>query len=228
MIIPVLDLKNGKAVSGKSGARDTYKPLKTIFHDSPSPLKIAEALKHEGFTRMYIADLDSIEGTGSNLDIIKEISQHHISVMLDSGVGNVDDVRDALLAAHKVIVATETLQNMDDLSNIWDTFPGERLILSVDIKDGELFTRHLQVSLEDLISKIRELEIEEVILLDISRVGLEMGVDLDMIQKFRGMEKSLIMGGGIRKEDLKELQKRGLNKFLIGSALHSGKLELSN
>ena len=31
MIIPVMDFKNGIAVSGKSGNRETYNPLKTVF-----------------------------------------------------------------------------------------------------------------------------------------------------------------------------------------------------
>ena len=51
MIIPVIDLKNGEAVSGKSGMRETYKPLKTVFNDSSNPLAIARALKDSGYTK---------------------------------------------------------------------------------------------------------------------------------------------------------------------------------
>ena len=58
MIIPVLDLKNGIAVSGKSGKRDTYKPLMTVFHKSASPQEIAKSLKDGCAVRIYIADLD--------------------------------------------------------------------------------------------------------------------------------------------------------------------------
>ena len=76
MIIPVLDIKDGIAVSGKSGKRETYAPLKTIFSTSSSPSKIAEALSDAGARRMYIADLDAIEGKGSNLDVIRKINKY--------------------------------------------------------------------------------------------------------------------------------------------------------
>lgn len=226
MIIPVLDLKNGKAVSGKSGERETYKPLRTIFHHSSSPLKIAGALKNRGASRIYIADLDSIEGAGSNFHIIKDISQLHISVMLDCGAGNVEDVKNALEAADKVIVATETLQNIEDLNQIYNACPKERLAISIDIKNGTLYSKNLRIGLDELIKKIKELKPVEVILLDISRVGLEIGVDMDLMEKFKGIEKSLIIGGGIRNRDIIHLENRGINKFLVGSALHKGNLKL--
>ncbi|MGZ7070603.1 MAG: HisA/HisF family protein [Methanobacterium sp.] len=226
MIIPVLDLKDGKAVSGKSGARETYKPLKTIFHESSSPCKIAKALSDRGASRIYVADLDSIEGTGSNFHIIKDINEHHVSVTLDCGVGNINDVRNALKVADKVIVATETLHNIEALSLIFDSFSKDRLVISVDIKNGKLFSKHLKINVEDLIKKIKELNPQEIILLDISKVGLERGVNLELIKKFQGMEKSLIIGGGIREHDIIQLEKIGINKFLVGTALHNGNLKV--
>ena len=46
--IPVLDLKDGQAVSGKSGLRDTYQPLQTLFAPSSDPIEIAQGLKLNG------------------------------------------------------------------------------------------------------------------------------------------------------------------------------------
>ena len=56
--IPVLDLKDGQAVSGKSGLRDTYQPLQTVFAPSSNPVEIAQGLKLNGADELYIADLD--------------------------------------------------------------------------------------------------------------------------------------------------------------------------
>lgn len=226
MIIPVLDLKNGEAVSGKSGNRDNYKPLKTVFHHTSSPHKIAQALKKIGISRIYIADLDAIEKSGSNLNLIKDINKH-VSVMLDCGVSNIDDVKKALEAADKVIVATETLQNIEQLYHIFKSFKKEKLIISIDIKDGKLYSKNLKLSLEELIPIIKKLNPEEVILLDISRVGLEKGINIELLNKVKGTGKSLIIGGGLRNKDIIKLQKEGINKFLVGSALHKGKIMLN-
>jgi len=224
MIIPVLDLKNGTAVSGKSGDRETYKPLKTVFHDSSSPLKIAMSLSHYGASRIYIADLDAIEGKGSNFQIVKNINEH-ISVMLDCGACNIEDVSKALEAADKVIVATETLKNIEDLNDIFNSFSKDKLIISIDIKNGNLFSKHLKLNLEELITKIKELNPLEVILLDITKVGSESGVNMDLIKKINGIEELVIMGGGMTKKDITKLENAGINNFLVGSTLHNGKLK---
>ena len=47
-IIPVLDLKSGIAVSGESGERSNYKPLKTVYSQSSNPVEIARTLKEQG------------------------------------------------------------------------------------------------------------------------------------------------------------------------------------
>lgn len=221
MIIPVLDIKNGTAVSGKSGKRETYKPLKTIFHNSSSPVEIAKSLSSAGATRIYIADLDSIENGKSNFNVIGEINKN-ISVMMDSGVYSVSDVEKALEVADKVIIATETLQDMDDLTDIFHNFDKNRLIISIDIKDGKIFSKNLNIDLEEITRKIEELNPSEVILLDISKVGTEEGVNEELIKKF--LKLPLIIGGGITSNDVHKLKKLGINKFLVGSTLHSGKL----
>ena len=223
MIIPVLDLKDRIAVSGKSGKRETYKPLKTVFHKSSSPAGIAKSLSNAGADRIYIADLDSIENRASNFDVIQEVNKE-ISVMLDSGASNVSDVEKALEVADKVIIATETLKDIGDLTDIFNNFDKNRLVISIDLKDNELFSRYLTINLENLIQKIKELNPTEVILLDISQVGTERGVNEELIKKF--MELPLIIGGGITSSDIKKLEKLGINKFLVGSALHKGKLSL--
>ena len=226
MIIPVLDIKNEKAVSGKSGERETYKTLKTVYHKSSSPIKIANALKKSGASIIYIADLDSIEGTGSNFKIIQEINEKHIPVMLDCGVENIDDVANALKIADKVIVATETIKNIKELRGIFNTFPKDKLIISIDIKNGKLYSKHLNMDINEITDNIKELKPKEVIILDISRVGLEKGVDMDLIKIFKGIGESLIIGGGLRNSDIIQLEKYGIKKFLVGSTLHKGNLKL--
>ena len=223
MIIPVLDLKNGIAVSGKSGKRETYKPLETVFHKSASPEGIGKSLSDAGAVRIYIADLDSIENRESNFEVIHEVNKN-ISVMLDCGARNVFDVKKALEVADKVIIATETLKDIDDLNDIFDNFDKNRLVISIDIKDNEIFSKSLNIDIKEFIRKIKELNPPEVIILDISQVGTERGVNYELIRKF--LELPLIIGGGITSSDIKRLEKLGINKFLVGSALHNGKLPL--
>ena len=223
MIIPVIDLKNGEAVSGKSGMRETYKPLKTIFSQSSDAVKVAKSLKAAGAKRMYIADLDSIEGEGSNLKIVKEVNEI-IPVMLDAGADNVQRVEKLLKFADKVIIATETLKTLKSLDEIFKSFKRDELVLSIDIKNNELLARDMDTDLNTLVNKIKDLKPPEIILLDISRVGTESGVNNAIINKFEAFKSSIIMGGGILEENIEELSGKGVHKFLVGSALHSGRI----
>jgi phosphoribosylformimino-5-aminoimidazole carboxamide ribotide isomerase len=226
MIIPVLDLKNGIAVFGKSGIRETYKPLKTVFNQTSEPYKIAKSLKESGATYIYVADLDAIEEIGSNFDIISKIN-NKIPVILDSGANNVKKVNNALMISKKVIVATETLEKMEDLHQIFNHINNERIIVSVDIKNNIIYSNILNIDFNDIIREINRLKPKEIIILDLSKVGTEKGVNLGLIKRFKNLKTSIIVGGGITRKDIVNLQNLGINKFLVGSALHQGKLLLN-
>ncbi|MEN6329499.1 MAG: HisA/HisF family protein [Methanobacteriaceae archaeon] len=225
MIIPVLDLKDKIAVSGQSGKRKTYKALKTVFHSSPNPVKIANKLLTSGFERIYIADLDSIESNGSNLGLVSKIN-HFIPVMLDCGANDFNTVTKALDYAQEVIVATETLRSLEDLSQIFQSNDRDRLILSVDVKDGEILSKAASIGFEDLYNWINEFKPNETILLDISRVGTLKGINQDLILKFNKLNTSLIVGGGVHGDELPLIHDLGVNKVLVGSVLHNGELNL--
>jgi len=152
-LIPVLDLMSGIAVSGKSGQRDTYKPLRTVYSGTPDPVDIAISLKREGFKRIYVADLDAIEGRSSNLEIVRKIN-HVLPVMLDWGVKDIESFAFALDFADKIIIATETLTSWADLGEIFHKFPKQRMMVSIDVKDGQILSRDPSLTFGGVRSKL--------------------------------------------------------------------------
>ena len=101
--VPVLDLKDNIAVSGKSGLRDTYTPLQTVFAPSANPVDIANGLSINGADELYIADLDLIEGNGHNIHDVKMVNSI-LPVMLDAGVKDFESFTFFLDYAYKIIV----------------------------------------------------------------------------------------------------------------------------
>ena len=62
-VIPVLDLKNGRAVAAFAGQRDHYQPVRSILHATSNPLDLARAIRETlGLRTLYLADLDAIAG----------------------------------------------------------------------------------------------------------------------------------------------------------------------
>ena len=223
--IPVIDLKQHQAVSGKSGMRDTYQPLKTVFAPSSNPVDIAQGLRLNGADEMYIADLDLIESNGHNINDIK-MDNTIIPVMFDGGVKNCESFEFFLDYAFKVIVPTETLESIEEMEKIFEKYPKERIVVSVDTKDDELLAKHLDLSLSQLKEILVRLNPNEIILLDITGVGTEKGYNKKLLDEFEDLKDKLIIAGGLNKDSLTELESLGIKKVLIGTSLHSGEVKL--
>ena len=223
--IPVLDLKDGQAVSGKSGLRDTYQPLQTVFAPSANPIEIAQGLKLNGADELYIADLDLIESNGHNINDIKMVNTI-IPVILDAGVKNAEGFSFFLDYAFKLIVPTETLESLDELYEIFEKYPKERIIISVDVKDNELFCKNLDLTLNEFKDILIDIGASQIILLDISSVGTNNGYNKELLDEFKDLKDCLIIGGGLNKESIDELERLGIKKVLVGTSLHSGEISI--
>lgn len=223
--IPVLDLKDGQAVSGKSGLRDTYQPLQTVFAPSSNPLEIAQGLKLNGADELYIADLDLIESNGHNINDIKMVNTI-LPVILDAGVKNAESFTFFLNYAFKVIVASETLESLDELYEICKKYPKERIVISVDVKDDELYSKNLDLTLKEFKDILIDIDVSQIILLDISSVGTKNGYNEKLLNEFEDLKDKLIIAGGLNKDSIDELEKIGIKKVLVGTSLHSGEINI--
>ena len=87
-VIPVMDLMRGSVVWAEGGRREEYRPLRSILLDSSDPVALAGVFRDVfGFREMYIADLDSIMGSGENLALIGRVAEAFGGeVMVDAGV----------------------------------------------------------------------------------------------------------------------------------------------
>ena len=223
--IPVLDLKDGQAVSGKSGLRDTYQPLQTVFAPSSNPIEIAQGLKLNGADELYIADLDLIESKGHNINEIKMVNTI-IPVILDAGVKNAEGFSFFLDYAFKIIIPTETLESIDDLYEICNKYPKERIVISVDVKNNELFSKNLDLTLKEFKDILIDVDPSQIILLDISGVGTNKGYNEDLLEEFKNLKDKLIIAGGLNKDSIAQLEKMGIKKVLVGTSLHSGEINI--
>ena len=223
--IPVIDLKQHQAVSGKSGMRDTYQPLRTVFAPSSNPVEIAQGLKLNGADEMYIADLDLIESKGHNINDIKMVNTI-LPVIFDGGVKNCESFEFFLDYAYKIIIPTETLESIKKKKKIFERYPKERIVISVDIKNNELLAENLDTDLSEFKDILKRLDPNEIILLDITGVGTENGYNKELLDKFEDMKDKLIVAGGLNRESIGELESMGIRKVLVGTSLHSGEVNL--
>ena len=86
--ILAVDLKKGKVVRAFAGLRSNYKPLKNTKYNLESPLNfINKVLTVLAISKVYVADLDSIQNSGSNFDLISKLLNtfQHLTFLIDNG-----------------------------------------------------------------------------------------------------------------------------------------------
>ncbi|NWG09311.1 MAG: hypothetical protein HXX80_03210 [Nitrososphaerales archaeon] len=231
-IIPVIDIMGGVVVHAKGGQRDHYQAIKSHLCETSNPIDITLALKTKfGFRELYIADLDSIMRRGDNTSILRRIYElSRMKIMVDSGVNDVQKVRDLLQAGvEKVVVGTETLTNLRVLKSILEFAGEKRVIVSIDLEKGRVLSKNKEIarmSPKILAKRLELVGVMELIILDLFRVGSESGADIELARGLVGsISIPIIMGGGVRDiVDIISLRNLGISGVLVSTALHTLKI----
>lgn len=220
-IIPVLDLKGGHVVRARKGDRANYTPIETPLSPTSAPLDVARGLLGLApFRRLYIADIDAIEGRARAKKEIGALAAAfpQLELWIDDGLAGHsegDPVPD-ISSVGRTIFGSESLTDPDLLKTA-----GEDAILSLDWK-GEHFAG-LPVVLE-----AAQFWPKTVIVMTLSRVGSSSGPDFDRLEKIldrAGPERSVFAAGGLRDgRDLDRLEAMGVHGVLVATALHDGRL----
>ena len=231
-IIPVMDILNSEVVHAHKGERDNYKPLKTYLTKSAEPLEIIKVFKYNfKISTFYIADLDAIMKKQPNFAILNEISKiDDVEIMIDPGIAIYQDILHFLDFNIKyLIIGLETLVSLENLKAIINHLGRQRVILSIDMYNEKLLTRISSFQNQDplnVINRIQNLDINQIILLDLYRVGQKLGgissLYLDIKKNFDG---DIYVGGGVK--DYKDIEQYYSNNFagvLIGTALYDGSI----
>jgi phosphoribosylformimino-5-aminoimidazole carboxamide ribotide isomerase len=221
-----MDLLNGRVVHAVKGERSKYKPIQgSMICDSSDPFEIITSVKPR---EIYIADLDHIQNIGDNFEIIKKISGK-TKIMVDIGVKNMDDVKKCAQIAYTVIIGTETA-SIEVIEYAAVKFPG-RINVSIDMKNGYVLTKDTTMEMrpEDLVRRMNKIEIKDIIILDLGKVGTSAGIDGIFLKKIAEISNhNILVGGGIKNlEDIEILEKSGICGALAATAIHNGKIPIN-
>ena len=239
-VIPVIDVLTveGKkhVVRGIKGERNKYFPIieSKILNDS-DPLAMAFIFKQLGFEELYIADLDLIQGFNQDLGYLEGIiKETNLKIMLDAGISRSSDMNILKsLNLNKIIIGTETLSSLEELSTIIKECGSDKIILSIDLMNNILMTKNIELkslSLEDFLKKLADINVSEIIFLELTRVGAQTGINKDLITVMkRNLTCKLITGGGVKTiDDLQRMDQLGIDGALIATALHEGTINVKD
>ncbi|MEK8029697.1 HisA/HisF-related TIM barrel protein [Ideonella sp. DXS29W] len=231
-VIPVIDLMHGQVVRAAGGLRSTYRPIVSGLCGSSDPLTVARILcDHCEADRLYIADLDALQGGLPQLEVLRRLMQAlpGIECWLDAGFTDEGDVARVIKplaecgARVAPVFGSESLRSTRTLAARSEAVPGaahREPILSLDRRGAERLDPAGCWESPSLWPR-------RVIVMTLERVGSGAGPDLDLIRALRGRSPhtELIGAGGVRHPaDLDSAREAGAAAWLVASALHDGQL----
>ena len=232
-IIPVLDILNGVVVRGVAGQRERYRRVQSRLTPSCDPSVIVRVITEEfELRRFYIADLDAIQFQQLNRCTLAELARGETSLIVDRGVRSVADVDELVdLGARQIVVALETLDSLDTVRTLVSTFGADRLVFSLDLKNGRPLTiipAWKSIDPFDIAQQLIDVGLQHLIVLDLSAVGVNQGTPtIDLCRRLRSLlpDGTIITGGGVSGcDDLHRIEAAGADGALVASALHDGRL----
>jgi phosphoribosylformimino-5-aminoimidazole carboxamide ribotide isomerase len=234
LIIPAIDLKDGRCVRLKQGDMKTA----TVF--SEDPVAMAKHWAAEGARRLHIVDLNgAIAGRPKNEKVIRDIVAavgEQVPIQLGGGIRDLDAIESYIdCGVTYVIIGTAAVKNPGFLSDACYAFPGH-VIAGLDAKEGKVavegWSKMTGHDVVDLAKKFEEYGIEALIYTDIGRDGMMSGVNIDATFKLaQALKTPIIASGGLSGvKDVEDICARlvpeGVVGVIAGRALYEGKLEL--
>jgi len=232
LIIPAIDLKDGKCVRLKQGLMEES----TIFSENPG--EIAKQWTDLGARRLHLVDLNgAFAGKPVNEAAIKSIVKEvngEIPIQLGGGIRNLDTVEKYLNnGVDYIIIGTAAVKNPGFLHEACYAFPGQ-IIVGLDAKEGEVaidgwakLTGHNVI---DLAKKFEGYGVEAIIYTDIGRDGMLNGLNIEATEKLaEALTIPVIASGGVTNlEDIKNLCSiaySGVSGAITGRAIYEGTLD---
>ena len=233
LLIPAIDLKDGKCVRLRQGRMDDS----TIFSDDP--VAMAGRWVEAGARRLHLVDLNgAFAGQPVNAQVIRRIAQTFPELPIQVGGGIRDEQAvDAYLDAgvQFVIIGTKAVQEPHFINNLCLEYPGH-IIVGLDAKDGRVavngWSKLSKHNVIDLAQVFERNGVEAIVYTDISRDGMMQGVNVEATLRLaQAISIPVIASGGVSTlDDLRALcavEKEGIMGAIIGRALYDGAIDLA-
>jgi phosphoribosylformimino-5-aminoimidazole carboxamide ribotide isomerase len=232
LIIPAIDIKDGKCVRLRQGVMNDD----TIY--SEDPLAMAARWVEQGARRLHLVDLNGATvGKPVNSGVIHDIAQAfpHVPIQVGGGIRSEETIASYLEAGVRyVIVGTKAVTAPHFVQDICLEFPSH-VMVGLDVRDGKVaiegwskLSRHDAV---DLARQFEEDGVEAIIFTDIRRDGMMNGLNLDATVEFaRQLKIPVIASGGVTNlDDIRALcavEAEGIAGAVTGRAIYEGSLDL--
>ncbi len=232
IVIPAIDLKEGKCVRLEQGLMDKD----TVFSDNPAAQ--ARVWQDQGAELLHIVDLDgAFAGQPKNRDAIETILKAiTIPAQLGGGIRDIATIEAYLsLGLSRVIIGTAAQRNPELVREACSKFPGQ-IVVGIDAKNGMVavqgWAELTDITAVDLAGKFEGFGVSAIIYTDISRDGMLQGPNLEATKALaEAVSIPVIASGGVSSlkdiENLMAIEASGVTGVITGKAVYTGAIKLN-
>jgi len=233
LLIPAIDLKDGKCVRLRQGRMDD----ETVF--SNDPVEMAGRWVAAGARRLHLVDLNgAFAGMPVNGDAIRAITAAFPELPIEVGGGIRDERTIAAYLDAGVrwcIIGTQAVKEPELVGRACRAFPGN-VIVGLDAKDGLVAINGWAVvtdhRVEDLASRFESDGVDAIVYTDIGRDGMLSGPNVEATQRLASaIATPVIASGGITGLDdvraLAAVADSGIIGAITGRAIYEGTLDFA-
>ncbi len=233
LIIPAIDLKDGKCVRLRQGRMED----ETVFSDDP--VEVAGRWVEAGARRLHLVDLNgAFAGQPVNASVIRDIAAAYpeLPIQVGGGIRDEDTIQAYLEAGVQyVILGTKAINAPHFVKDVCLEFPGH-IIVGLDAKNGKVaIDGWSKLSNHDVIDMAQHFErdgVEAIIYTDIGRDGMMSGVNVEStVALAQAITIPVIASGGITDiEDIRRLcavADEGIMGAITGRAIYESSLDFT-
>jgi len=227
-IFPAVDILGGRCVQLVQGKRETA----TAYGD---PLSCARRWLDSGAEALHVVNLDGAFGeSAKNADLIRAlVKETGVEIELGGGIRSVDDACRWLdTGVSRVILSTFAVKEPESIAKLSQEFGSDRVMAGVDAKGGQVAIHGWQEAAGDYIGWAKRFEAlgaGYLLYTNVDVEGLQSGIAAGPVQKLIGsVTIPVVVAGGVSaRADVAALKAAGAYGAVLGSALYSGKINLS-
>jgi phosphoribosylformimino-5-aminoimidazole carboxamide ribotide isomerase len=233
LVIPAIDLKDGKCVRLRQGRMED----ETVFGDDP--VEVAQRWVDAGARRLHMVDLNgAFAGKPVNAGVIRAVAEAFpdLPIQVGGGIRDEDTVAAYLEAGVQyTIIGTKAVSAPHFINDLCLEFPGH-ILVGLDARDGRIaidgWSKLSHHSAVDMARRFEQDGVEAIVFTDIGRDGMMTGVNVEStVRLAQAITIPVIASGGVTTiDDLRALcavSDEGIIGAITGRALYEGTLDLS-